>query len=331
MEDIEKYELLIQEFLRGESSVEETQELMELIDADEKVKALFDDMKKLYDLTNFESEIRKNLDIDQSFQTFKNNRDRDNELTKPPTPFINSKFANALKIAAMLIIGLGIGYTVFNQEEAAQLVVVETHQTDKIEKSLPDNTVAQLNVNSKITYPEVFEGATREVILEGEAFFNVEQNKNKPFIIRVGNGRIEVKGTAFNVNANNPDSVVVTVKEGLVLFYNVNNPDGVLLEANKKGTMANNLDPVKNHNENYNYLYWLDGTLWFKDARLEDIVTTLNKEWEMNISIANKELNECRVSASYHKGDDVLKLLKFTLDIEIDKTNKGVVISGTGC
>ena len=70
MEDIEKYELLIQEFLRGESSVEEIQELMELIDADEKVKALFDDMKKLYDLTNFESEIRKNLDIDQSFQTF---------------------------------------------------------------------------------------------------------------------------------------------------------------------------------------------------------------------------------------------------------------------
>ena len=222
----------------------------------------------------------------------------------------------------MLIIGLGIGYTVFNQEEAAQLVVVETHQTDKIEKSLPDNTVAQLNVNSKITYPEVFEGATREVILEGEAFFNVEQNKNKPFIIRVGNGRIEVKGTAFNVNANNPDSIVVTVKEGSVMFYSFKKLDGQLLTANQKGTLMADAEIVEDDaNDNINYLFWYDGVLRFKDTELKDVIATLKTEWNLNITIADEVINQCRVTASFSNVeiDEILKMLEMTLDIRIEK------------
>ncbi len=81
--------------------------------------------------------------------------------------------------------------------------------------NLNDGSTVTLNKNSILKYPAVFHGATRNVRLTGEAFFNVKHDANKPFIIQVNDVQVTVLGTSFNVKSN-PDSAVVIVETGKV-------------------------------------------------------------------------------------------------------------------
>ena len=87
-------------------------------------------------------------------------------------------------------------------------------------------------------------------------------------------------------------------------------------------------------NDYYDYLYWVDGILWFNDATVKRVVSTFNKEWNLNIEIENEEMKECRISASYSKENisEALELLEMTLDqAVIEKTDKGYILKGDGC
>ena len=85
--------------------------------------------------------------------------------------------------------------------------------------TLADNTVVWLNAGSRLVYPTAFKGKTREVLLFGEAYFEVAKNPEKPFIVNTSDAQIKVLGTQFNVSAYAEDKVIQTVlKEGSVEF-----------------------------------------------------------------------------------------------------------------
>ena len=82
---------------------------------------------------------------------------------------------------------------------------------------LPDGTVIQLNNHSKLIYPERFAGDSREVFLEGEAYFDVKHDKKHPFIVRAGELKIRVLGTKFTVNASSQSpQITATLLEGSI-------------------------------------------------------------------------------------------------------------------
>ena len=83
--------------------------------------------------------------------------------------------------------------------------------------ALPDGTIVHLNSESKLTYTPDFNGKLREVVLEGEAFFEVTPNKEKPFIVKTSVFDVEVLGTSFNVSVYNDENIVETaLMEGKV-------------------------------------------------------------------------------------------------------------------
>ncbi|MCH7534681.1 MAG: FecR domain-containing protein, partial [Bacteroidetes bacterium] len=218
--------------------------------------------------------------------------------------------------------------------QSIEMLVIDSSATEKVELDLADRTNVVLNVNSKISYPRTFDGDKRIVKLEGEAFFNVETDSTKPFVIHVGDGRIVVKGTSFNVNANNPDSIVVTVKEGVIQFYHEGSDQSELLTVDGKGTlMASSDEVVKADNDNDNYLFWYDGKLWFKNTSLKNVVAKLNKEWNVGLSIADEAIEGCPVTASLtsEEVEKILRLLEMTLDIRVEVEDEKYVIYGEGC
>ncbi|NQY08033.1 MAG: FecR domain-containing protein [Flavobacteriales bacterium] len=322
---------LIQKSLLGETSEKENQQLADLVAYNEGLRAYISEMTKLHTLTERRKELLTNLDVEADYQSFlKNISSKTDPKVVPMFPL-----KIILRVAAVLLIGLGIGYQIlYNQEVSAPLLAVDTYNSEQIEKSLADNSNVILNVNSKLEYPETFDGKTRRVNLEGEAYFDIEPDSTKPFIVYVGNGRIEVKGTKFNVNANNPDSIVVTVKEGSVMFYSFKKLDGQLLTANQKGTLMADAEIVEDDaNDNINYLFWYDGVLRFKDTELKDVIATLKTEWNLNITIADEVINQCRVTASFSNVeiDEILKMLEMTLDIRIEKNDGAMIIYGNAC
>ncbi|WP_293717014.1 FecR family protein [uncultured Parabacteroides sp.] len=104
-------------------------------------------------------------------------------------------------IAASLLLLLAVGsmaYLVGSKEEVPVYIVTSGIQNMQ-SVSLPDGTVVQLGPGSKLTYPAVFTGETREIYLNGQAFFDVYKNPAKSFIVHTSNMRVEALGTAFEI------------------------------------------------------------------------------------------------------------------------------------
>ena len=128
------------------------------------------------------------------------------ESNKPPISF-NLVLRNIARIAAILLLPLlaYLGWGVYNQKmwmnKQAEIVYNEIicPLGARSQFELPDGTRGSLNCGSRLKYPVKFYGKTREVELVGEAFFDVSQNKNKPFIINTDGLDIKVLGTKLNV------------------------------------------------------------------------------------------------------------------------------------
>ena len=143
------------------------------------------------------------------------------EAKKAPTPFYNY----LVKVAASLLILVGLGSAVYlesktqpEQELAQSIITKTTEWGQRSDIVLSDGTQITLNAGSSIEFPESFEGApVREVTLNGEAFFEVAKNPNKPFLIKTEGVTTKVLGTSFNVNSYAfNDHISVTVKTGKV-------------------------------------------------------------------------------------------------------------------
>lgn len=129
----------------------------------------------------------------------------------------------ALRIAAILILALGLTYflgklinTVPDQNSFEYIQLASTNQTKLV--ILPDNSEITLNINSKIIYNNNFGINNRDLILEGEAYFDVQRNEVIPFKVYVDNSTVEVLGTSFNIEASK-EKVRVSVSSGKVAFY----------------------------------------------------------------------------------------------------------------
>ncbi|CAM9974851.1 unnamed protein product [Chrysoparadoxa australica] len=131
-----------------------------------------------------------------------------------------------LKIAAILLIGLAVGFSIYNisseTHNDTRLVEVKLIEKvsvpgQKISTILPDGTKVKLNSDSKLIVPEVFDANQRVVELSGEAFFEVTENKGWPFIVKSGSMEVKVLGTSFNVRSYSDDKLLkVAVKTGKV-------------------------------------------------------------------------------------------------------------------
>src|SRR5690606_39189801 len=139
----------------------------------------------------------------------------------------------------------------------------------KGELTLADGSIVWLNSNSKLYYPDEF-GSERKVYLEGEAYFEIKPDPNKPFRIITGKGVTEVLGTAFNLNSTG-DKVTITVMEGMVAMYPEKQSEKkIILEKGESGFFhqaENELSKILM--DDPNFLAWKTGIVRFEDSSLK--------------------------------------------------------------
>jgi len=129
--------------------------------------------------------------------------------------------------------------------ESENVLITEVFTTDSIQQfDLPDGSKIWLNKHSRFSYPEKFTAAERIVNLEGEAFFEVEKETDRPFIIYTPTSITKVTGTSFNLKAYPGKEVEVFVVSGSVEFSSLNKPEAtkVALRKNEKASLDNKTD-----------------------------------------------------------------------------------------
>ncbi len=238
------------------------------------------------------------------------------------------------RYAAIIIFAVILGSTGFylgfrNHTTEVFSELISTPNQVINEYTLPDGSVVALNSNSKLVFPKQFKGDTREVTIEGEAFFEVTPNPEKPFIINAGNAQVKVVGTSFNVSAYpETEAVEVVVKTGKVQVISKNTNEfsvekQVYLTPGEKGTILNKSSiPEKSKNIDPNYLAWRTHDFIFDEVPLNEVFKCLAKTYHINIEVLEPELNDLKLNAQFDKKpiDFILNVvsLTFNLDLSID-------------
>ena len=179
--------------------------------------------------------------------------------------------------------------------------------------TLSEGTKVWLNSGSKLTFPSVFKGATREVTLEGEALFDVTKNKERPFYIKTDAFKIKVYGTKFNVKAYQQDNdYSIVLVEGKVSMNSnefLKAPE-VFLAPNQKATISKGEEKfeITNVENTEFYTAWVDGYLTFRSEEITVLLKRVSRYYNISIEAELTENIE-KVSGKLDLKDDVERVL----------------------
>ncbi|MCI6213222.1 FecR family protein [Bacteroides heparinolyticus] len=200
------------------------------------------------------------------------------------------------KVAAIALLPL-LCFSVFlllQSKEEVPVCYMETRMTPGMIgwTILPDGTKVWLNSSSYLRYPNTFSGETREVTLDGEAYFEVAGNAEKPFIVHSGNSFVKVLGTKFNMDAYSSNGfIATTLIEGVVEFCHPGGYDTsrtIRIEPDKQVyyDKKNNKSEVR---EAYvpKDIAWKNGQVVLKETPLSDILWILSKRFNVDFVVRN--------------------------------------------
>jgi transmembrane sensor len=245
------------------------------------------------------------------------------------------------KVAAGLVIILGTVLVLFRNKTDLQnpglaFVKYETPAGKRAKISLPDGSTVWLNGGSSLRYPKQFAANSREVQLQGEAFFEVAKDASKPFRISAGETITEVKGTSFNVDATaRQEEIIVSVVTGKVELREEENPGNrVLLTPNQTGRFNATAHKVTSETtSDLNFMAWQTGILRFQNAELETVAHDLEKFYGKKIIFRNEQLKNCHLTSTFdHQSlEEVLEVLHLTLSLDFSSEKDTVYVDGAGC
>lgn len=243
-------------------------------------------------------------------QVLKAAQERKSNLT-----FIYSRFRQVAAVVLIVIAGSLFAYFMMQQHhKTSKLIAMETltGQTDSVR--LADGTTVWLNRNSKLYYPEKFDGKMRQVKLEGEAFFDVAKNVGQPFIIETNHSEVTVLGTSFNINTN-AINTSVQVSTGKVKVKSAHSDSETELLPNEMALVsASSLEKSKINDPNY--LAWKTGVFAFNDTPLARVVADLNRYYPKPI-VLNTDKSGLLLSARFEKAkqNDIIEIITLTFNL----------------
>ncbi len=238
----------------------------------------------------------------------------------------------AIATGVLLVVAILFRYLP-EETNTGQLTQI-TAQTETRSDTLPDGTVVALNVGSSLSYPVALDGAERRVKLTGEAFFEVEPDATRPFIIEVGEATVTVLGTSFNVDARQPaDLVTVVVATGKVQLADKSGRKAILMPGDKGTYRPGPGELFKGDNTQPDYQFWRTGQLVFTNTALREVVDVLNRQYRARLSLESDAAASCQFTASFN-GDSletILHVLTATFKLQLEEGPSGRVLKGTAC
>jgi ferric-dicitrate binding protein FerR (iron transport regulator) len=243
-----------------------------------------------------------------------------------------------LSIAAsiLVIIIAGTALLMTNRQQPQQpLAKRDKHPGNTVMRStlrseykyllLPDSTQVWLNAASTLDFPKVFDKNKRQVFLKGEAYFDVKHAEDIPFVIYTGNVSTEVLGTAFNIKAY-PDleKITVSVNRGKVKV-NYENKQVAMLTKGQQVSIDKKIRKVQEKVVKEDVpSSWQQGKLMYDDYSVADIVSDLQRIYDVNINITSQQVKQMRVSTSFKREygvESALEILCTLTDTQLNIKN----------
>jgi len=229
--------------------------------------------------------------------------------------------------AASLLLLLLLGKQILFPERITILTELELVSDYR----LPDESIVDLNSESKLSYIKGFAGKNRELWLNGEAFFDVKKMRHKAFIIHTQQGDFKVLGTSFNIRSYPSDSLLsLSVKTGVVEFSpkelngSIKVKEGEEIHFNKSRKKI-----LKRVQFNHNYIAWKTGVLSFDNLELSKVAQRLEAIYKVQIEFESDEINNLKFTASFENQEieKIAKVIALTFELNININKKHIRFS----
>jgi ferric-dicitrate binding protein FerR (iron transport regulator) len=245
-------------------------------------------------------------------------RDRKRKSTIVKAGRILSYAATAACLAGLVWLLAGIYHSSENDSvEKFNTLYVPAGQ--RVNFTLEDGTNVWLNAQTKLTYPVAFRKNERNVAVEGEAWFEVAKDSDRPFIVSSKDFRIKVLGTTFNVYSYPEENTArISLMEGSLAVYN---RDVVTLKPLEEVTLEGDRMTVGNIADR-NYFLWTKGIYSFENERFENIVKKLELYYDINIDIEDIAMREWRYTVKFRQRDGIDEILRLMQRIHKFKITK---------
>ena len=214
-------------------------------------------------------------------------------------------------------------------EGVPRINTITTPRGGQYEVILGDGTSVKLNAASYIRFPEFFSGATREIELNGEAYFEVAKDKAHPFIVKANGTQVQVFGTHFNINAysDNPD-ITTTLLEGSVKMSK--GTAAIMLLPGQQGTVNQNGSSIKVQKADVEAnMAWINGFFIFHDQSIVNIMKQVSRWYDVDIEYQDAQVQENEFGGTISKYKDIKELLdniKLTGSIHYKIEGRRVII-----
>ncbi len=192
--------------------------------------------------------------------------------------------------------------------------------------TLSDGTRVWLNAETELKYPVTFTGEVREVVLEGEAYFEVAKNSACPFVVKSEKLEIKVLGTSFNVKAYPQETQQATLVEGKVKVH-----AGSRSRELQPGEQLNYLsgEPEVRKVDVRAYVAWKDQRFVFNDDLLEEVMRKLGRWYDVTFELRDADVREIRFTGNLPKYKDleqVLDKLELTTHIRFERNGRTIEV-----
>ncbi len=336
IEDI--YISLVIRYLKKEISEQEKKELFHWVYENKENEKFFYHLKDIWETAQYES-ITKGADTNTEWEKLAMTAIQEETNHFQDKKSVKRSLYRIIQIAAIVIVTFGIGFIVQKyMPKDEQYASVNVPYGAKSELELPDGSKVWVNSGSTLKYPTDVSGKEVNIYLEGEAFFDITKNPKRALNVKTSTINIQVHGTTFNVKSYAEDDVVeTTLLEGSVSISGkvgnrvIKNP--IFLKPNEQAIVTKSNEsidveeseqentPAEIHEEKSaesmhavqpkieitkgvetnEIIMWKYNVLVFKNERFEDLAIKLERWYNVEISIKDKDLKNSRYTGTFEK------------------------------
>jgi ferric-dicitrate binding protein FerR (iron transport regulator) len=376
----EKYWILVSKKIAGEATSEELDLLQNLVNDNPEWKTIMENLQELWNSKPFIyrsdrfqkaddaylAHINRLKERAPDFETGNQLFENKEEIVLIPARRRNFRRFIVYSVSVFFLAGMVVLYLVLSGNKNPIQIASATppkpvneitiSQGSRSKIQLPDGSQVWINSGSKLTYENSFKGTTREVKLDGEAYFDVVKDAAHPFIVHTSGIDIKVLGTAFNVKAYNIEPTIeATLIHGSIEVINKNQPGSpkIMLKPHEKlvynkypvqaikdqradikpaetDAYSITIKPLRKNIEDSDIIEtaWVYNKLVFEDERLEDLALKMEKWYNLKINIENEKLKNYKVSGSFvnETAEEAFRELQFLVPINYSINNNEIVI-----
>ena len=318
---------MIIDYLEGHFAENEINEFYEWVNDSNSNKKLFFEIKMLHDANKSPGNIH---DINESWDRLleKKRGKRSHHFN-----FWYKWSSYAAVVLFTAVLSSVFFMVILNNEEEKELytryIGGDGLEADIVE--LPDGTRVSLGSTTTFHYAKDFGKEKRIVYLEGEAYFDVAKQKNKPFIVKTKEQDVEALGTKFNVMAYSMDSLVITtLLEGSVRLSTAHLSERIILRPNEqftynRNTKVSSLQKV----DAKQFISWTSGYYYFPGQSLEVILDRLSHVYGVKFTVLSKELYKRTFTGTFYRGQsikDIMEIVNLSIPIKYHIEDRNVTI-----